>query len=349
MNPAFWKDKVVLVTGNTGFKGTWLTLLLKRFGAKVYGYSISTPTDTSLFKLTHLDESVTTCWKDVRDYEALRTYVHAYNPRYVIHMAAQAIVKDGYAFPRYTFDVNVMGTVNLLQSCLDAASIFGVLVVTTDKVYGEGYDTIWGFRETDPMKAADPYSTSKAMAELATQCYGNTLNGYWGRVNTARAGNVIGFGDFAHRMIPMTMEALMKNTPPPIWDASAVRPWQSVLDCLNGYLTLLEEQDNHNEGGWNFGPNPEEELTVGEVVDKICELWGGPYRVNTGCPDKYTLDITLRLDSYKSRRLLGWKPRWSVDKTLEELVRGYRAYKDGVPAIQICEDTLDAYLNTETN
>jgi CDP-glucose 4,6-dehydratase len=351
MNAEYWKGKKVFVTGHSGFKGSWLCMMLLQMRAEVYGYSKSyNPTTPNLYDLCK-GLGVYSTWADINDYPTLERSLAESKATHVIHMAAQTIVKDGFEDPYNTFHINTMGTLNLLETCRKNPIVSKVLVVTTDKVYGENLG-LWGYRETDPLKAADPYSTSKACAELITDCFRTSyMNKFGKQIMTARAGNVIGGGDFNYRLIPMTMESLMKGEKPPIWDPTARRPWQSVFDCLNGYLMLMETQLN---GAWNFGPRLEDCETVGTVVDKLCALWSdGTINWNTiECPDPYSLNTLLMLDTTKSNRLLNWHPKWNLETTIKEIVKWYKEYefyvkyprKDDIRSI--CERAFDRWLNS---
>ena len=352
MNPNYWKDKKVFITGATGFKGAWLCLMLHKMGAEVYGYSKGVPTIPCLYQLAQT-------WKtdgkyigdtrgDIRNLDLLKKSLAISNPSHVIHLAAQAIVREGFANPLDTFETNIMGTANVLEACRENPNVSTVLIVTTDKVYGE-HPSIWGYRETDPVDYADPYSTSKACAELVTGCYRSTfMQKYGKKVATARAGNVIGGGDFAYRIVPMTMESLMKDTAPVVWDPNAARPWQYVLDCLNGYLTLLELAETDPKtyvGAWNFGPPITECMTVGALVDKLTALWSGGI-VNwdrVGCPDQYNLNVDIRLDAQKAAVYLGWKPKFELEDTVKAIVDWYHGYQRGENVREICDLELMRY------
>lgn len=346
MNKDFWKNQQVFVTGHTGFKGTWLCLMLKRLGAAIYGYSKGYPTKPALYEQIKgwqfLDDSYVL--GDILDYDNLRRHLEGINPSIVIHLAAQTIVKDGFLNPQDTFMTNIIGTGNLLNACRDLP-IKAILIVTTDKVYGNQRRD-WKYREDDPLGASDPYSTSKACAELITECYKKSFLQNI-PIATARAGNVIGGGDWQFRVVPMIMGALMKNEAPPIWDPYAIRPWQSVLDCLSGYLRLIEfayENPDIYTGAWNFGPGTENFYTVGEVAKEICHLWEPPVEFNyVSCPVTYNLNIDLQLDSTKAITTLGWKPKLNLDETIKALIDWYKLYKSGAIVKEICEATLDYY------
>jgi CDP-glucose 4,6-dehydratase len=242
--------------------------------------------------------------------------------------------------------INTIGTGNVLNACRDLP-IEAILMITTDKVYKDqkGY---WPYRETDELGAADPYSTSKACAELVIDCYRESFLSNV-PLASARAGNCVGGGDWGYRVIPMIMDALMKDEAPPIWDPYAMRPWQSVLDCLSGYLRLIEyayENPMGYNGAWNFGPSPDECYTVGEIAKRLCELWDSTIKFNyVECPIRYNLNVDLRLDSSKARKVLNWKPKWTLDDILENLVEWYLGYQNLINIRGLCELTLERYEN----
>ncbi len=262
-------------------------------------------------------------------------------------MAAQTIVKEGFIHPLETFQTNIIGTANLLEACNKTKSIKAIVIVTTDKVY-EDQQWPWGYRETDALGANDPYSTSKACAELIAATYRQDKLGNL-PLATVRAGNVIGGGDFAYRVVPMIVEALAKGESPPIWDPYAIRPWQYVLDCLSGYMTLAEklyEGPNPYLGSWNFGPSEEDYITVGELAILINDKWKGQKTfTKVDCPDLYNMNIDLRLNSSKARRILGWKPKWDVYQTIDKVVNWYKGYSKGYDVRELVHNDIDIWEN----
>jgi CDP-glucose 4,6-dehydratase len=333
---AFWKDKRVFLTGHTGFKGSWLSLWLLDMGATVYGYSLPPPTDPSLFEV--LGQGTVSVHKigNIRDRTQLRNSLLDSHADVVIHMAAQALVRDSYAFPVETYETNIMGTVHLLDAVRACDSVRAVVIVTTDKCY-ENKEWIWGYRENESMGGYDPYSSSKACAELVTSAFRQSYfhpNEYGKKHNvaiaTARAGNVIGGGDWAKdRLIPDILAAVMEPRPIQIRSPYAVRPWQHVLEPLSGYLTLAQalfERGGLFAESWNFGPDDKDARTVEWIVQKMCKLW----KRNEG----YTVDSNLqpheaaylKLDCSKSRQRLGWHPTWTLETALEKIVEWASAY-----------------------
>lgn len=328
MKPDFWTGKKVFLTGHTGFKGSWLTLILNRFGAKVTGYSVDIPTKPSLFEVCALEKKTKTIWADVRDAGKLKTALAKSKPDIVIHMAAQPLVRRSYADPIETYQVNVMGTANLLEGVRQAKAGQAVLVVTTDKVYANKERSA-GYEEHEPLGGHDPYSNSKACAELVTQAYRGSFSL---GVASARAGNVIGGGDWAQdRLIPDVVAALTKKKPLVIRYPHAIRPWQHVLDPLRGYLMLIEKlcEDKKYGDAWNFGPVEEDSQSVRDVVEYLIHRWGE--KVSWKIDDKtqpHEAGI-LKLNCGKAQKCLGWTPQWRLKKALDEIIRWTRAYKAG--------------------
>ena len=330
-----YKDKKVLVTGHTGFKGSWMSLWLTELGADVVGYSLAPVTEPNLFEVLGLDKQITHIIGDITDYKNLEKVFIDHKPDMVFHMAAQSLVRPSYRDPRRTYETNVMGTLNILEAVRDTGKTRVVVNVTSDKCY-ENRETGQSYAETDPMGGYDPYSSSKGCAELVTSAYRNSFfnpQDYEKIHNvalaSARAGNVIGGGDWSEdRLIPDVFRAINKNEPVIIRCPNSVRPWQHVLEPLSGYLLLgarMWENGTSYSQGWNFGPNNNDTLTVKEIVDKIIRILGyGEYRVE--------LDAALheakllRLDINKAKNELGWKPVYEVNQALEKTVEWYKNY-----------------------
>jgi len=347
VNRQFWQGKKVFITGHTGFKGSWLSLWLLSMGADVYGYSLKPPTVPSLFELCRLDKMVQTKIADVRDYLCLEKSMQEFQPEIVIHMAAQALVRDSYKIPVDTYAINVMGTVHLLEAAKKTASVSTILNITTDKCY-ENKEWAWGYRENEPMGGYDPYSSSKACSELVTSAYRSSFfNPEQYEVHkvslaSARAGNVIGGGDWAtDRLIPDCVKSLINNEPILIRNPNAIRPWQHVLEPLAGYLMLCEKQYNegaHYAEGWNFGPDDKDAKSVEYIVNKMCTLWGdhAQYIIDDGQHPHEA--HYLKLDCSKAKSILKWQPKWSLDLALAKIVawnHGYIADKKAVTDISI--------------
>ena len=341
MNPAFWHGKKVLLTGHTGFKGSWLSLWLQQLGAEVAGYSIDVPTRPSLYELADVAAGMESATGDVRDLAAVTAFMKSINPDVVIHMAAQSLVLRSYGDPVGTYDTNVMGTVNVLEAvrAVDATRV--VVVVTSDKCY-ENTERDSGYREGEPMGGYDPYSSSKGCAELVTAAYRNSFfnpvdfDNHRTAVASVRAGNVIGGGDWAEdRLIPDIIPVLDARRAPEVRSPNAVRPWQFVLDPLNGYLTLAEHlwQDGPAYvGAWNFGPNDADATSVADVVERLAHAWGVKTGWRQGDPDQPHEATFLKLDSSKARSELSWAPVLDLETTLEWVVEWYKRHLNAAEA-----------------
>lgn len=333
-DPAFWRGRRVLVTGHTGFKGAWLSLWLETLGAEVLGFALAPATEPSLFVLAGLAESLDHRQGDVRDLAALQDVVAGFRPEIVFHLAAQSLVRASYAVPVETFATNVMGTVHLLEAVRQVGSARATLIVTSDKCYAETGGA-HACREGDPMGGHDPYSASKACADLAAAAYGRAFLGAAGLpLATLRAGNVIGGGDWAQdRLVVDLMRGLLTGNVPVVRSPNAIRPWQHVLDPLAGYL-LAAEHLWHTRPidpcAWNFGPGEADAVPVIAVAESLCRLWGdgARFRIETapGAPREAPV---LRLDAARARQDLGWQPRWRLDDTLARTIAWYREFATG--------------------
>lgn len=328
----FWAGKRVLLTGHTGFKGSWAALWLSRMGAEVTGYSLAPETDPNLFRLANVDDVVRSHIGDLRDAVALSAVVSAAKPEIVIHMAAQPLVRRSYVEPVDTFATNVMGTVNLLEALRGCDALRTVLVVTTDKVYENSEQGI-SFREEDPLGGYDPYSASKAAAEIVTSSYARSFFEHRGvRVATARGGNVIGGGDFSEdRLVPDIWRALRGGEPLVLRNPSAARPWQHVLDCLSGYFAFVRglSEDADLPRALNFGPPPDAApVTVAALAEAVqAALGGGVWEpANDTGPHEM---MALEIDSRKARACLGWKDRLAGEPCVAWLAEWYRALNAG--------------------
>ena len=353
IDTGFWSGRRVFVTGDTGFKGSWLCLWLSRLGARVTGYSVGLPSEPSLFEQARVDRFVESHRGDVRDFEGLAAVVEEARPEIVFHLAAQPLVRSSYDDPLGTYATNVMGTANLLEAVRQAGAVRAVVVVTSDKSYLT-QEWSWPYRETDSLGGYDPYSSSKACAELVTAAFRSSFfnpadHGKAHRVGvaSARAGNVIGGGDWARdRLVPDCIRALGAHQQIVIRSPEAVRPWQHVLEALSGYLVLAQElYANGAQRGeaWNFGPDESDARSVEWIVKRVCELWGenAGYRVDSGSkPHEAAL---LRLDSSKARMRLGWKPKWDVERALAKTMEWTAAIGSEEDLAQICFRQIAEY------
>ena len=338
VNPLFWKGKRVFLTGHTGFKGSWLSLWLQSMGAQVVGYALAPPTNPSLFVATNAAEEMTSLVGDIRDFSSLSSAFLKYQPEIVIHMAAQPLVRYSYVNPIETYSTNLMGTVHLLEASRLAGSVRAIVNVTSDKCY-ENHEWLWGYRENEPMGGHDPYSSSKGCAELITSAYRSSYFNPMDYANhgialaTARAGNVIGGGDWAEdRLIPDIMNALTHGNPVNIRNPHAIRPWQHVLEPLSGYLLLAERL--YKEGtsyaeGWNFGPSDEDAKPVLWITERLIDMWGeGASWVLDEKSHPHEAHH-LKLNCSKAKARLDWYPRWHLEDALSAIVDWHRAYQHG--------------------
>lgn len=333
VSPVFWKGRKVLLTGHTGFKGGWLALWLRQLGADLRGFALPPVTTPSLWQVAQLDQQIAGEFADIRDAARLRAAVQAFQPELVLHLAAQPLVRESYRAPAETYATNVMGTVNLLEAIRSIDSVRAVLVVTTDKCY-ENREWPWPYREQDPLGGFDPYSSSKACVELLCASYRDSfLRSSGVALATARAGNVLGGGDWSQeRLIPDIFDAWQQGREVILRYPHATRPWQHVLDPLMGYLQLaqglLTEPDRY-AAAWNFGPESAGLATVEAVVGSLAELWPGQARWSTSNDAQPHEAGLLALDSSKARQSLGWAPRWSLDTTLKRTLDWQLAWQDG--------------------
>ena len=330
----FWRDRRVLVTGHTGFKGAWLSLWLATLGARVTGVSDAIPTDPSFFEITRTAELIDDVRADIRDFDALHEALDNAAAEVVIHMAAQSLVRPSFEDPRGTYETNVMGTVNLLDAVRRTTTARAAVVVTSDKCY-ENREWEWGYREDEPMGGHDPYSNSKGCAELVTDAFRRSFFSAPDSptaVASARAGNVIGGGDWAtDRLVPDIMRGALAGAPIRVRNPNALRPWQHVLNPLSGYLVLAQalHASREHATGWNFGPADEDARPVRWIADRVTALWPEPleWAYDRGPhPHEAT---HLKLDSSRARARLAWRPGWNLDDGLDATVDWYRALKLG--------------------
>ena len=332
MNPAFWKGRQVFLTGHTGFKGSWLTLWLRKLGASVTAFSLAPPSQPSLFEASQVASGITSLHGDIRDYDLLARALRESRASIVFHLAAQATVADGYRYARDTFAANLTGTLNLLDAMRDLPAVKAAVVVTSDKCYAPP-PAGTALHEGDPLGGRDPYSASKGCAEIATAAWRDSFfsTAAAPRVATARAGNVIGGGDWsAHRLLPDIVRAFCAGRPLSLRMPGAIRPWQHVLDALAGYLVLAEHLSGPDgtryARAWNFAPAQEDHLTVGEVTRRCARIWDGDTRVEIAETNFQQETETLRLDATQARKELGWRPHWGADEALRRTLAWYRAW-----------------------
>ncbi|MDD5036242.1 MAG: CDP-glucose 4,6-dehydratase [Methylococcaceae bacterium] len=352
MNAQFWQGKSVFVTGHTGFKGSWLLLWLQHLGAKVTGYALNPPTDPSLFEVANVADGMTSIIGDVRDATALIAAMGEASPEIVIHMAAQPLVRYSYDNPVETYATNVMGCVHLFEAVRQTPGIRAVVNVTSDKCY-DNREWVWGYRENEPMGGYDPYSNSKGCAELVTAAYCNSFfnparyDEHGIAVASARAGNVIGGGDWApDRLIPDIMRAITQGEPVKIRNPRAIRPWQHVLEPLSGYLILAQKlwEDGPAYGeGWNFGPNDEDAKPVQWIVERLTQQWGEGASWTLDQGEHPHEAHYLKLDCSKAKSRLNWQPRWHLDDTLSAIVDWHLAYQRGVDMRLKTIEQIEAY------
>ncbi len=348
VTPGFWSDRRVLVTGDTGFKGAWLSLWLESLGARVTGYALEPPTDPNLFTEVRSDETRTSVRGDVRDLASLSDALGRSTPDVVFHLAAQAIIRESYRDAVTTFDTNVMGTVNLLEACRHVPTVKAIVIVTTDKCYEE-HPVGAPHRESDALGGHDPYAASKACAELVTSAYRRSFFGDAAApcVASARAGNVIGGGDWAaDRLLPDLVRAFGAGRIATIRNPEATRPWQHVLDPLAGYLELAERL--HREGAdyaeaWNFGPEPVGSIPVREIVTHAAALWGDGAQWRTTDEARLREAPVLALDPSKAKQRLGWRCRLGIGEALEWTVGWYRQWLGGTPARSLALGQIRRY------
>lgn len=351
MTRAFWSQRRVLITGHTGFKGGWLALWLSELGAEVHGLALDPPTTPNLFTVAQ----VATCLAshrlgDVRELSVVTAALAAAQPDIVLHLAAQPLVRAGYADPVGTYAANVMGTVHLLEAVRQCPSVRAVVVVTTDKCY-DNREWVWPYRECDALGGHDPYSSSKAAAELVTQAYRQAFLAESGvQVASVRAGNVIGGGDWAaDRLIPDVLRALDAGVAVSLRSPHAIRPWQHVLEPLAGYLQLAERlyaQETACATAWNFGPDAADAWPVEQVVRWLCEHSGVRWQADTHTGPHES--VVLNLDSAQARTRLGWRPRWTLPHALAQTVAWHHAWRAGADMQQVTRQQIRTYQAERT-
>jgi CDP-glucose 4,6-dehydratase len=343
----FWRGKHVFLTGHTGFKGSWLSIWLQLMGAKLYGYALNPPTNPSLFTEANVGKGMSSIIGDIRNFQSLKEALENSKAEIVIHMAAQPLVRFSYMEPLLTYSTNVMGSVHLFEAIRQTGSVRAVVNVTTDKCY-ENKEWIWGYRENEELGGYDPYSNSKACSELVTSAYRQS---FFQQNNialaSARAGNVIGGGDWAlDRLIPDTLSALEQNKPVIIRSPSAIRPWQHVLEPLAGYLMLaqqLYENGSVFAEAWNFGPQQEDAKSVEWIVDELVKKWGNGASWELDSSEKVHEATYLKLDISKAKDQLRWKPQWTLLEALDMIVKWHKKWLNHEDMRMVCIDQIQSY------
>ncbi len=347
INTEFWSGRKVLLTGHSGFKGSWLSLWLQAMGAELRGIALAPSNSPALFNVAHVAKGMDSQIADIRDADAIARLVKDFHPEIIIHMAAQPLVRMSYQQPIETYATNVMGTVHVLEAARHAGSVRALVNITTDKCY-DNREWVWGYREDEAMGGHDPYSSSKGCAELVSNAYRKSFFYDAGiAIATARAGNVIGGGDWAQdRLVPDTLLALEKGRPVQIRNPHATRPWQHVLEPLSGYLLLAEKLHEHNQvfaEGWNFGPKEEDARPVLWLVERLCQAWGQGASWQQQ-PGNHPHEANyLKLDISKAKQRLHWEPRWSLDTTLTKIIEWHQAWLGGQNMHAFCLKQINQY------
>lgn len=343
----FYKAKRVFITGHTGFKGSWLCRLLMNAGAEVTGYALLPPTDPALFEIAKVDKDVNSVIGDIRDYSSLKTIFEKAKPEIVIHLAAQPIVRDGYKNPLYTYETNVMGTVNILECIRNSNCVRSFLNVTTDKVY-RNREWEWGYRENEELNGYDPYSNSKSCSELVTSSYKNSFfNDGRVSISTARAGNVIGGGDFANdRIIPDCVRTAIKKKKIVVRNPYSIRPYQHVLEPLYAYLMIAGEQymDQEYAGCYNVGPDEADCFQTSMLADLFVNKWGEGITWESQCDDGPPEANFLKLECSKLKNVFGWRPRWNLETAVEKVVEWTKNWVQGEDVRMCMDKQIEEFL-----
>lgn len=347
---SFYKGKKIFLTGHTGFKGSWMCKILSNAGAIVTGYSLEPPTEPSLFEIAEIEKDVTSVVGDVRDYESMKKAFDEADPEIVFHLAAQPIVRDSYKNPAYTYETNVMGTVNILECVRNNTCVKSFLNVTTDKVY-LNKEWVWGYRENEELDGFDPYSNSKSCSELVTHSYKNSFfNSRNIAISTARAGNVIGGGDFANdRIIPDCIRAVQNQKDIVVRNPFSTRPYQHVLEPLYAYLMIaaMQYENEKYAGYYNVGPDEQDCFQTGALVDVFVKYWGDGIKwINCydGGPHEANF---LKLDCSKLKTTFGWRPHWNLDKAIEKVVEWNKCWMNGGDIRACMDGQINEFLATE--
>ena len=347
VNPHFWRGKRVFVTGHTGFKGSWLTVWLHSLGSQICGYALAPATNPNLFSVARVADLCQSHLGDIRDTDRLLRVMQEFKPEIVLHLAAQPLVRQSFKDPVETYSVNVMGLVSVFEAIRQTPSVRAVVNITTDKCY-ENHEWVWGYRETDPMGGFDPYSSSKGCAELVTSAYRRSYFAPQGvGLASARAGNVIGGGDWAEdRLIPDFIRAVSQGRDLTIRSPASTRPWQHVIEPLAGYMRLAEMlyADPATYGsGWNFGPNEDSVKPVSWIADTVCQSWGEGVSWHVSEDAQFHEAINLKLDISKSNHLLQWSPRWNLLIALNKIVSWHKNFNKNADMYFYCLSQIEEY------
>ena len=349
INKTFWEEKTVLITGHTGFKGSWLSIWLNMLGANLHGYALEPDTEPNMFETADVRKIIKSNISDIRDYNKLLAVMKKCQPQIIFHLAAQPLVRQSYKDPLETYQTNIIGTANLLEAARYVKSVRAVIIITSDKCY-ENKESNYAYKESDPLGGYDPYSSSKACAEIVTAAYRNS---FFTDSNTAiasaRAGNVIGGGDWAaDRLVPDCIKAWIKNKTVEIRYPKAVRPWQHVLEPLAGYIILAEKLYKHGKKfarAWNFGPDEKNIKNVAFLVDNIAKLWGKKAKWKITAKKQPHEAMLLKLNCSMAKTKLPWKPCWNIERSLEKTVQWYKTYLDNPKnIIDITIEQINQYM-----
>ena len=355
MNAAFWKGKKVLITGHTGFKGSWLSLWLNNMGADIVGVSLEPPTKPSLYEQAQVADGMISLRGDIRDLDKMKSIFSEHQPEIVFHLAAQPLVRYSYSEPVETYATNVMGTLHILEAIRECQSVHAAVMITTDKCY-DNKEWEWGYRENEPMGGHDPYSSSKGCAELLIASYRDSYfsaqeySSHKTAIATARAGNVIGGGDWAEdRLIPDIIRAFEKNEPVRIRNPNSIRPWQHVLEPLSGYIELAERlyaDGMRWAGAWNFGPREEDAKPVDWIVKEMTKDWGGHATWSIDDGDHPHEANYLKLDCSKAHTKLKWQPCWELKQALKSIVLWHKEAKNKTSVKDLCQKQINEYMDS---
>ena len=348
----FYHGKRIFITGHTGFKGSWLCRVLLNMGAEITGYSLPAPTNPNVYALADIDSHINSILGDIRDFDSLKNAIDKAQPEIVLHLAAQPLVRESYLNPHYTYETNVMGTVNLLECMRVTPCVKSFLNVTTDKVY-LNREWVWGYREDEALDGFDPYSNSKSCSEIITHSYKNSFfsDGHI-KISTARAGNVIGGGDFsANRIIPDCIRAQLENQEILVRNPNSIRPYQHVLEPIMAYLMIAEKQyDNKDLAGWyNVGPDESDCVSTGELVNMFCKSWGNnaTWRCYQEANAPHEANF-LRLDCSKIKNTFQWKPRWHIEQAIEKTCAWAKVWMNGGNIPAFMDNQIAEYIGSES-